>query len=42
VIRELLGYADLGSIEIDTHVAISRAQAMLRDLHPMNDDTGAE
>jgi integrase/recombinase XerD len=37
VIQELLGHADLGSTEIYTHVDVSRAQAMVRDLHPMND-----
>jgi integrase/recombinase XerD len=41
VIQELLGHADLGSTEIYTHVDVSRAQAMVRDLHPLN-DTQAE
>lgn len=37
VIQELLGHADLGSTEIYTHVDVSRARAMVRDLHPLND-----
>jgi integrase/recombinase XerD len=41
-IQEMLGHADLGSTEIYTHVDVSRAHAMLRDLHPMNGPAGSE
>lgn len=37
VIGELLGHADLGTTEIYTKVDISRASAMVRDLHPLSD-----
>ena len=36
-IQEMLGHADLGSTEVYTHVDVSRARAMLSDLHPLND-----
>jgi len=36
-IQMLLGHADLGTTEIYTHVDQSRAIAMVRDLHPLND-----
>lgn len=36
VIQELLGHASLGTTEIYTKVDISRAAAMVRDLHPLN------
>jgi integrase/recombinase XerD len=41
-IQELLGHADLGSTEVYTHVDVSRARAMLSDLHPLNDGHAAD
>src|SRR5215207_8514420 len=41
-IQELLGHADLGSTEVYTHVDVSRARAMLSDLHPLNDGDAAD
>ena len=41
-IQEMLGHADLGSIEVYTHVEVSRAQTMLSDLHPLSDGHAAD
>jgi integrase/recombinase XerD len=41
-IQAMLGHADLGSTEVYTHVDTRRAQAILRNLHPMNDRIGCE
>lgn len=38
-IQLLLGHADLGTTEIYTHVDMKRAHAMVRDLHPLTDET---
>jgi len=38
VVQDLLGHADIATTQIYTHVLDDRAKAMVRDLHPMNDD----
>jgi integrase/recombinase XerD len=38
VVQDLLGHADIATTQIYTHVLDDRAKAMVRDLHPMNDE----
>jgi integrase/recombinase XerD len=39
VVQQLLGHADVATTQIYTHVLDERAKAMVRDLHPLADDT---
>lgn len=38
IVQQLLGHADIATTQIYTHVLDERARAMVRDLHPLNDD----
>ena len=40
IVQQLLGHADIATTQIYTHVLDERARAMVRDLHPLNDETG--
>ncbi len=37
IVQQLLGHADIATTQIYTHVLDERARAMVRDLHPLND-----
>jgi integrase/recombinase XerD len=39
VVQQLLGHADVATTQIYTHVLDERAKAMVRDLHPLTDET---
>lgn len=38
IVQQLLGHADIATTQIYTHVLDERARAMVRDLHPLNDE----
>ncbi|MBY0612355.1 MAG: site-specific tyrosine recombinase XerD [Beijerinckiaceae bacterium] len=40
IVQQLLGHADIATTQIYTHVLDERAQAMVRDLHPLADVEG--
>jgi integrase/recombinase XerD len=42
VVQELLGHADIATTQIYTHVLDERMRAIVRDLHPLSDETDAE
>ena len=42
IVQQLLGHADIATTQIYTHVLDERAQAMVRDLHPLNDPGGRD
>ncbi len=39
IVQQLLGHADIATTQIYTHVLDERARAMVRDLHPLNDES---